>query len=32
MRRLTPQEFGKFIRTEFDKWSPVVNAAGVKAN
>ena len=28
----TPEEFGKFIRAEFDKWGPVVKAAGVKAN
>jgi tripartite-type tricarboxylate transporter receptor subunit TctC len=28
----TPEEFAKFIRTEFDKWGPVVKAAGVKAN
>jgi tripartite-type tricarboxylate transporter receptor subunit TctC len=28
----TPEEFGKFIRTELDKWGPVVKAAGIKAN
>jgi tripartite-type tricarboxylate transporter receptor subunit TctC len=28
----TPEEFGKFIRAEFDKWGPVVKAAGVTAN
>ena len=28
----TPEDFGKFIRAEFDKWGPVVKAAGVKAN
>ena len=28
----TPEEFGKFIRTELEKWAPVVKAAGVKAN
>jgi tripartite-type tricarboxylate transporter receptor subunit TctC len=28
----TPEEFGAFIRAEFDKWGPVVRAAGVKAN
>jgi tripartite-type tricarboxylate transporter receptor subunit TctC len=28
----TPEEFGKFIRAEFEKWGPVVKAAGVKAN
>jgi len=28
----TPEEFGQFIRAEFDKWGPVVKAAGVKAN
>ena len=28
----TPDEFGKFIRAELDKWGPVVKAAGVKAN
>ena len=28
----TPEEFGKFIRAEIDKWAPVVKAAGVKAN
>lgn len=28
----TPEEFGKFIRAELDKWAPVVKAAGVKAN
>ena len=28
----TPEEFGKFIRAEFDKWGPVVKAAGVKVN
>src|SRR5262245_32534844 len=27
-----PEEFGKFIRAEFEKWGPVVKAAGVKAN
>ena len=28
----TPEEFGRFIRAEYDKWGPVVKAAGVKAN
>jgi tripartite-type tricarboxylate transporter receptor subunit TctC len=28
----TPEDFGKFIRAEFEKWGPVVKAAGVKAN
>jgi tripartite-type tricarboxylate transporter receptor subunit TctC len=28
----TPEDFGKFIRAEFDKWGPVVKAAGVKVN
>ena len=28
----TPEEFGRFIRAEFEKWGPVVKAAGVKAN
>jgi tripartite-type tricarboxylate transporter receptor subunit TctC len=28
----TPEDFGRFIRAEFDKWGPVVKAAGVKAN
>lgn len=28
----TPEEFGKFIRAELDRWGPVVKAAGVKAN
>ena len=28
----TPEDFGKFIRAEFDKWGPVVKSAGVKAN
>jgi tripartite-type tricarboxylate transporter receptor subunit TctC len=28
----TPDEFGRFIRAEYDKWGPVVKAAGVKAN
>jgi tripartite-type tricarboxylate transporter receptor subunit TctC len=28
----TPEEFGSFIRSEFEKWGPVVKAAGVKAN
>ena len=28
----TPEEFGKFIRAELEKWGPVVKAAGVKAN
>jgi tripartite-type tricarboxylate transporter receptor subunit TctC len=28
----TPEDFGKFIRAEYDKWGPVVKAAGVKAN
>ena len=28
----TPEEFGKFIRAEYDKWGPVVKAAGVQAN
>jgi tripartite-type tricarboxylate transporter receptor subunit TctC len=28
----TPEEFGKFIRAEFEKWGPVVKAAGVKVN
>ncbi len=26
----TPEEFGKFIRAELDKWGPIVKAAGVK--
>ncbi len=26
------RKFGKFIRAEFEKWGPVVKAAGVKAN
>ncbi len=28
----TPEEFAKFIRTELDKWGPVIKAAGVKVN
>ena len=28
----SPEEFGRFIRAELDKWGPVVKAAGVKAN
>ena len=28
----TPEEFASFMRAEFDKWGPVVKAAGVKAN
>jgi len=28
----TPEEFGRFIRAEYDKWGPIVKAAGVKAN
>lgn len=28
----TPEAFAKFIRTELDKWGPVVKAAGVKLN
>ena len=28
----TPEEFGSFIRAEFEKWGPVVKAAGVKPN
>ena len=28
----SPEEFGKFIRAELDKWGPVVKAAGVKVN
>lgn len=28
----TPEEFGKFIRAELDKWAPVVKASGVKVN
>jgi tripartite-type tricarboxylate transporter receptor subunit TctC len=28
----TPEEFGRFIRAELDKWAPVVKAAGVKVN
>ena len=28
----TPEEFGKFIRAEYEKWGPVVKAAGVKPN
>jgi tripartite-type tricarboxylate transporter receptor subunit TctC len=28
----TPEEFGRFIRAEYDKWGPVVKAAGVSAN
>jgi tripartite-type tricarboxylate transporter receptor subunit TctC len=28
----TPEDFGRFIRAEFDKWGPVVKAAGVKVN
>ena len=28
----TPDEFGAFIRSEFEKWGPVVKAAGVRAN
>ena len=28
----TPEEFGRFIRAEFEKWGPVVKAAGVKPN
>ena len=28
----TPEAFGKFIRSELDKWGPVVKAAGVKVN
>jgi tripartite-type tricarboxylate transporter receptor subunit TctC len=28
----TPEAFGQFIRAEFEKWAPVVKAAGVKPN
>jgi tripartite-type tricarboxylate transporter receptor subunit TctC len=28
----TPDDFGKFIRGELDKWGPIVKAAGVKPN
>ncbi len=28
----TTEEFGSFIRAEFEKWGPVVKAAGVKPN
>ena len=28
----TPEEFAKFIRTELDKWGPVIKSAGVKLN
>ena len=28
----TPEEFGKFIRAELDRWGPIVKAAGVKVN
>ena len=28
----SPEDFGKFIHAEFDKWGPVVKAAGVKPN
>jgi tripartite-type tricarboxylate transporter receptor subunit TctC len=28
----SPEEFGKYIRAELDKWGPVVKAAGVNAN
>ena len=28
----TPEEFGRFIRAELDKWGPVVKAAGVQPN
>src|SRR5262245_23725580 len=28
----TPEEFGRFIRAEYDKWGPVVKAAGVQPN
>ena len=28
----TPEEFGKFMRAEVEKWGPVVKAAGVKPN
>ena len=28
----TPEEFTRFIRTELDKWGPVIKAAGVKVN
>jgi tripartite-type tricarboxylate transporter receptor subunit TctC len=29
---LTPPAFGKFIQDESDKWSPVIKAAGIKAD
>jgi len=28
----TPAEFSAFIRSEIDKWTKVVKAAGIKAN
>ena len=28
----TPEEFGKFMRAEYDKWGPVVKAAGAKVD
>jgi tripartite-type tricarboxylate transporter receptor subunit TctC len=28
----TPEDFGRFIRSELDKWGPVVKAAGIKPN
>ena len=27
----TPQEFAAFIRREFDKWTPVIRAGGIRA-
>src|SRR3954453_22600454 len=27
----TPEEFGAFIRAEYEKWGPIIKAAGIKA-
>jgi tripartite-type tricarboxylate transporter receptor subunit TctC len=27
----SPQEFGRLIKSDYDKWGPIIKAAGIKA-
>ena len=29
---MTPQQFGEFVKSEKDKWAPIVKATGAKAD
>ena len=32
VRTSTPQEFGSYMKSEYDKWAKVIKDAGIRAN